>query len=164
MNIRNPTMMLSRTFASISKVFLAGLLLASVSAWAAGGYGPGSGGGTTSSGVLPGEDTSYAIEASHSCLSGGCHETSTQLLNDHANSLMTHAMVKCNACHGTHTAAQLGLPKPNLTGYYPGIGATGYVVGKDRCLTCHTAQLSKAGHPKNPGTCTGCHTPHVFGK
>lgn len=155
-------MLLSRTSASILKVFLTGLLLASVSAWAAG---PGSGGGgTTTSGTLPGEDTSYAIEKSYSCLTGGCHETNTQLLTEHANSLMTHAMVKCNACHGTHTASQLGLPKPNLTGYYPGIGATGYVVGKDRCLTCHSAQLTQGGHPKNPGTCTGCHAPHVFNR
>jgi hypothetical protein len=153
-------MMLSRTFASTFKGFLAGLLLASASAWAAG---PG-GGGTTASGVLPGEDTSYAIEKSYSCLSGGCHETNTQLLNDHAKSLMTHAMVKCNACHGTHTASQLGLPKPNLTGYYPGIGATGYVVGKDRCLTCHSARLLQKGHPSNPSDCTACHAPHVFSK
>lgn len=159
--------MQSRSFASILKLFLAGLLLAGTSAWAAGpggGGGGNGGGGSTTSGVLPGEDTSYAIEKEYSCLSGGCHETSTQLLNEHAASLMTHAMVKCNACHGTHTAAQLGLPKPNLTGYYPGIGATGYVVGKDRCLTCHSAQLSTANHPKNPGTCIGCHAPHVFGK
>jgi hypothetical protein len=150
--------MQSRTFASILKLLLAGLLLASISAWAAGpGWG---GGGGTTSGVLPGEDTSYAIEKEYSCLSGGCHETNTQLLNEHAASLMTHAMVKCNACHGTHTAAQLGLPTPNLTG----IGATGYVVGKDRCLTCHSAQLSTANHPKNPSACIGCHAPHVFGK
>ena len=153
-------MMLSRTFASIFKVFLAGLLLASASAWAAKG-GPG-GGGTTTSCVLPGEDTSYAIEKEYSCLTGGCHETNTQLLTEHAGSLMTHAMVKCNACHGTHTASQLGLPKPNITGYYPGIGATGYVVGKDRCLTCHSARLLQGGHPNNPGECISCHTPHMF--
>lgn len=154
-------MMLSRTFASIFKVFLAGLLLISASVWAAKG-GPGGGGGGTTSGVLPGEDTSYAIEKEYSCLTGGCHETNTQLLTDHANSLMTHAMVKCNACHGTHTASQLGLPKPNITGYYPGIGATGYVVGKDRCLTCHSARLLQGGHPNNPGECISCHTPHMF--
>ena len=146
-------MMLSRTFASIFKVFLAGLLLTSASAWAANG---------TTSGVLPGEDTSYAIEKEYSCLTGGCHETNTQLLTDHANSLMTHAMVKCNACHGTHTASQLGLPKPNLSGYYPGIGATGYVVGKDRCLTCHSARLLQGGHPNNPSECISCHAPHMF--
>lgn len=151
-------MMLSRTFASTFKGFLAGLLLASASAWAAG---PG-GGGATASGVLPGEDTSYAIEQEYSCLTGGCHETNPNLVTQHAGSLMTHAMVKCNACHGTHTAAQLGLPKPNLTGYYPGIGATGYVVGKDRCLTCHTAQLSAPNHPSKPKSCTGCHVPHLF--
>ena len=154
-------MRLSRTFASISKVFLAGLLLASASAWAA-KAGPGSPGGTTTTGVLPGEDTSYAIEKEHSCLTGGCHETNTQLLTEHAGSLMTHAMVKCNACHGTHTAAQLGLPKPNLTGYNPSIGATGYVLGKDRCLTCHSARLLQGGHPNNPSECISCHTPHMF--
>ncbi len=147
---------------SLFKVFLAGLLLASTSAWAAKGS-PGYGGGAAG-GVLPGEDTSFAIENSYSCLSGGCHENNTQLLNEHASSLMTHAMVKCNACHGTHTAADVGLPKPNLTGYYPGIGATGYVVGKDRCLACHSARLTQGGHPNNPGQCVGCHTPHVFGK
>ena len=152
----------TRTHMSICKVFLAGLLLASTSAWAAKGS-PGYSGGTTS-GVMQGEDTSFAIENSYSCLSGGCHENNTQLLNEHASSLMTHAMVKCNACHGTHTAADVGLPKPNLTGYYPGIGATGYVVGKDRCLTCHSARLTKGGHPNNPGQCVSCHTPHVFGK
>ena len=156
-------MMLSRTFASIFKFFLAGLLLASASAWSA--KGGGGGGGTTpttTSGVLPGEDTSYAIEKEYSCLTGGCHETNTQMVTEHANSLMTHAMVKCNTCHGTHTAAELGLPKPNLTGYYPGIGAIGYVMGKDRCLTCHTAQLSAPNHPSKPNACTGCHVPHMF--
>ena len=155
-------MMLSRTFASISKVFLAGLLLAGVSAWAAGPGSGGGGGGTATSGVLPGEDTSYAIEKSYSCLTGGCHETNTQLLTEHANSLMTHAMVKCNACHGTHTRSELGLPKPNLTGYNPSIGATGYVLGKDRCLTCHSARLLQGGHPNNPSECISCHTPHMF--
>jgi hypothetical protein len=158
-------MMSSRIFASFFKVVLAGLLLTSVSVWAGKGGPGGGGGGTPTGGLNANEDTSYAIEKEYSCLTGGCHETNTQLLNDHAGSLMTHAMVKCNACHGTHTAAQLGLPKPNLTGYVPGLGATGYVVGKDRCLTCHSAQLlSGTGHPNNPGTCTGCHAPHVFSK
>jgi hypothetical protein len=137
-------MMLSRTFASIFTAFLGGLLLASMSSWAA-------------------EDTSYAIEKEYSCLSGGCHETNTQLLNGHASSLMTHAMVKCNTCHGTHTAAEVGQPKPNLTGYHLGLGATGYVVGVDRCFACHSAQvLSKAGHPHKPTECNSCHTPHAF--
>jgi hypothetical protein len=154
-------MMLSRTFALVLKVFLAGLLLAGASAWA----GKGAPGGTTSTtGIRAGEDTSYAIEAEYSCLTGGCHETNTTLVTQHANSLMTHAMVKCNACHGTHTAAQRGLPKPNLTGYYAGIGATGYVVGKDRCLTCHSARLLQGGHPNNPGECISCHAPHAFNK
>jgi hypothetical protein len=108
------------------------------------------------------EDTSFAVEYSYSCLGGGCHETNTKLVTDYSQSLMTHAMVKCNACHGTHTAAELGLPKPNLTGYVPGKGATGYVVGKDRCLTCHSSALSLKGHPKYPGECLSCHGPHVF--
>ena len=153
-------MMISRTFALIFKVFLAGLMLASASAWA--GKGSGAGGGGTTTGIRAGEDTSYAIEAEYSCLTGGCHETNTTLVTQHSNSLMTHTMVKCNACHGTHTRSELGLPKPNLTGYNAGIGATGYVVGKDRCLTCHSARLLQGGHPNNPGECISCHAPHMF--
>ncbi len=107
-------------------------------------------------------DTSFAVEYSYSCLSGGCHENNAQLVDEYSQSTMTHAMVKCNACHGTHTADTVGEEKPNLTGYQPGIGATGYVVGKDRCLTCHTAALTQSGHPHNPGECVSCHTPHVF--
>lgn len=151
-------MMLTRTITLIFKVFLAGLMLAGATAWAA------KGGGTTAttSGIRTGEDTTYAIEAEYSCLTGGCHETNTTLKTQHSNSLMTHVMVKCNACHGTHTSSQLGLPKPNITGYYPGIGATGYVVGKDRCLTCHSARLLQGGHPNNPGECISCHAPHMF--
>lgn len=121
----------------------------------------GKGGGTTPT-TTQVFDTSFAVEYSYSCLGGGCHETNTKLVTDYSQSLMTHAMVKCNACHGTHTAAELGLPKPNLTGYVPGMGATGYVVGKDRCLTCHSSALSLSGHPKNPGECLSCHAPHVF--
>lgn len=129
---------------SLLKVCVAALLLASVPGWAA-------------------EDTSYAIEKEYSCLSGGCHETNAPLMSSHASSLMTHAMVKCNACHGTHTAAEVGQPKPNLTGYHPGIGATGYVVGVDRCFACHSAQvLSKVGHPHKPTQCNSCHAPHAF--
>ncbi|MBI3187105.1 MAG: hypothetical protein HYZ31_04415 [Gammaproteobacteria bacterium] len=107
-------------------------------------------------------DTSFAVEYSGACLSGGCHEASAKLVNDYSQSLMTHAMVKCNACHGTHTAVEVGLPKPNLTGYYLGMGATGYVVGKDRCLTCHSSALTASKHPKNPGECVSCHAPHIF--
>lgn len=151
-------MMLTRTFTLIFKVFLAGLMLAGATAWAA----KGGGSTTTTSGIRAGEDTTYAIEAEYSCLTGGCHETNTTLVTQHSNSLMTHTMVKCNACHGTHTRSQLGLPKPNITGYYPGIGATGYVVGKDRCLTCHSARLLQGGHPNNPGECISCHAPHMF--
>lgn len=112
--------------------------------------------------AAPNFDTSFAVEYSHSCLSGGCHETNTQLVDEYSQSYMTHAMVKCNACHGTHTASTVGQEKPNLTGHYPGIGATGYVVGKDRCLVCHTAALAQNGHPSNPGECLSCHAPHVF--
>ena len=109
-------------------------------------------------------DTSFAVEYSYSCLSGGCHEGNAKLVDDYSKSLMTHAMVKCNACHGTHTAVDVGKPKPNLTGYFPGIGATGYVVGKDRCLTCHSSTLTVRGHPSNPGECISCHAPHMFAK
>lgn len=107
-------------------------------------------------------DTSYAVEASYSCLTGGCHENNTVLMDGYKASYMTHTMVKCNTCHGTHTAAEVGLPKPNLTGYVGGMGATGYVVGKDRCLACHTSALAVSGHPKNPGECLSCHGPHAF--
>lgn len=106
-------------------------------------------------------DTTFAVENSYSCLTG-CHASNTALVNGYSASRMTHFMVKCNTCHGTHTAAEVGLPKPDLTGYYSGIGATGYVVGKDRCLTCHSAVLSKKGHPNNPSECISCHAPHVF--
>jgi len=58
----------------------------------------------------------------------GCHEKNATLMTGYKASYMTHAMVKCNACHGTHTAAELGKPKPNLTGYISGMGATGYKV------------------------------------
>jgi len=107
-------------------------------------------------------DTSYAIEYSHSCLSGGCHENDAQLVEEHAGSFMTHAMVKCNACHGTHTADSVGEEKPNLTGYYPGIGATGYQVGDDRCIACHTPTLDSYNHPNRTWDCVSCHRPHRF--
>ena len=98
-------------------------------------------------------DTSFAVEFSYSCLSGGCHETDQNLVNEYAESKMTHTMVKCNACHGTHTAETVGQDKPNLTGYYPGIGATGYKVDTDRC-----------GGKKSGDNCYSCHAPHVFSK
>jgi nitrate reductase cytochrome c-type subunit len=106
-------------------------------------------------------DTSYAVEASSSCLSGGCHEKNSTLMTGYKASYMTHVMVKCNACHGTHTAAELGKPKPNLTGYISGMGATGYKVPKDRCVACHSA-ASGQGHPNNPTECLSCHAPHQF--
>ncbi len=110
-------------------------------------------------------DTSFAVEYSYSCLTGGCHETNAKLMSDYAATPMSHVMVKCNACHGTHTAAEVGLPKPNLTGYTAASsGATGYVVGKDRCKACHEAVLSNRGHPNNPGECLSCHAPHIFSR
>ena len=134
------------------------LALGTMSFAIAGKGGPG--GTTTTTQVF---DTSYAVEASSSCLSGGCHETNATLLNGYSQSYMTHVMVKCNTCHGTHTAAELGKPKPNLTGYYSGIGATGYKVPKDRCVACHSS-ASGQGHPNNPGECLSCHAPHKFAK
>ena len=107
-------------------------------------------------------DTSFAIEYSGSCLSGGCHETDTQLVDEHANSFMTHVMVKCNACHGTHTADEVGWEKPALTGYYPGVGKSGYLVGDDRCIACHTQTLDDEAHPDGYRACAECHTPHRF--
>ena len=124
---------------------------------------PGNGpGGSGNTGLDPEFDTSFAIEYSHSCLSGGCHETDPGLVEEHAESFMTHVMVKCNACHGTHTAATVGEEKPNLTGYYPGIGPTGYQVGDDRCIACHTPTLDNPDHPDRTWDCVGCHTPHQF--
>jgi hypothetical protein len=123
--------------------------------WAGNGYGGPHGQVTTQN-----FDTSYAVESSQSCLGGGCHETDQQLLEEYSASFMTHVMVKCNACHGTHTAETVGLEKPNLTGYYPGIGATGYIVGRDRCLTCHNDQHVRGR--KAQDECKSCHQPHVF--
>jgi hypothetical protein len=151
MNTMNLKNLLSSKLAT--QVVMAFAMSTSSGSWAA------PGGGTTITQVY---DTSFAVEYSGACLSGGCHETSTKLVNDYSQSLMTHAMVKCNACHGTHTAAEVGKPKPNLTGYYLGMGATGYVVGKDRCLTCHSSALTASKHPKNPGECVSCHAPHIF--
>lgn len=108
-------------------------------------------------------DTTYAVEKEYSCLTGGCHETNATLMTGHKASYMTHVMVKCNTCHGTHTAAEVGKPKPNLTGYIAGMGATGYLVPKDRCVVCHSA-ASGQGHPSNPGECLSCHAPHAFAK
>lgn len=117
-------------------------------------------GGTTPTQVF---DTSFAVEFSYSCLSGGCHEKDQKLVDEYAASKMTHTMVKCNACHGTHTAATVGQEKPNLTGYYPGIGATGYKVDTDRCKTCHNNEHVAAEGKKAGDNCYSCHAPHVFG-
>ena len=107
-------------------------------------------------------DTSFAVEFSYSCLSGGCHEVDQNLVNEYAASKMTHTMVKCNACHGTHTADTVGLEKPNLTGYYPGIGATGYQVDTDRCKVCHNNEHTGGPGGKSGDNCYGCHAPHTF--
>jgi hypothetical protein len=107
-------------------------------------------------------DNGFAVEYSYSCLSGGCHEIDQALVDDYSQSYMTHVMVKCNACHGTHTAETVGEEKPNLTGYYPGIGPTGYEVGVDRCLVCHSAVEQSGGHPASTEDCMRCHLPHRF--
>ena len=107
-------------------------------------------------------DTSFAVEFSYSCLGGGCHEIDQNLVNEYAASKMTHTMVKCNACHGTHTAETVGLEKPNLTGYFPGIGSTGYKVDTDRCKMCHNNEHSSSGANKSSDNCYNCHSPHVF--
>ena len=117
-------------------------------------------GGTNATQVY---DTSFAVEFSYSCLSGGCHEQNQTLLDEYAASKMTHAMVKCNACHGTHTAETVGLEKPNLTGYYPGIGSTGYSVDTDRCKVCHNNEHVGGPGGKSGDNCYSCHEPHVFG-
>lgn len=147
------------------KSVLAGLIilaLASSASWA--GKGPGGPGGEPAPGDPDVQvfDTSFAVEFSYSCLGGGCHETDQNLVNEYAASKMTHTMVKCNACHGTHTAETVGLEKPNLTGYYPGIGATGYKVDTDRCKVCHNNEHSDSGRSKSGDNCYSCHAPHVF--
>lgn len=131
----------------------------STCAWAARGGGGGGGGGTT---PTQNYDTSFAVEYSYSCLEGGCHENNQTLVNQYSDSVMTHVMVKCNACHGTHGADTVGTAKPNLTGYFPGIGATGYEVGRDRCKACHNNQHNGGRASKND--CKSCHIPHVFAK
>lgn len=140
-------------------IVLVSLAMHSMAIAANGRGGPGAGGNAA---LDPRFDTSFAIEYSDSCLSSGCHETDAQLVEEHAGSFMTHAMVKCNACHGTHTADTVGEEKPNLTGYYPGIGAEGYEVGDDRCIACHTPTLEGNDHPKRTWDCAGCHRPHGF--
>lgn len=149
-------MMNRKTFCRMVATVTMAFLYTAALAWHEGG---GGGGGTLDTERF---DTSFAVEYSYSCLSGGCHEQNTTLLNEYSQSFMTHAMVKCNTCHGTHTAAELGKPKPNLAGYTSSSGATGYKIPKDRCLACHTAVLTQSMHPKNPSECKSCHQPHVF--
>jgi hypothetical protein len=148
---------------SIKSVIACLLILALGSSVSSAGKGPGGpgGGGTPPPASTQVFDTSFAVEFSYSCLGGGCHETDQTLVNEYAASKMTHTMVKCNACHGTHTAETVGLPKPNLTGYYPGIGATGYKVDTDRCKSCHNNEHSGGGKKAGDG-CYSCHAPHVF--
>ncbi len=125
------------------------------------GNGPGGLAGNDDTNLDPRFDTSFAVEYSDSCLSG-CHENDSRLVEEHAGSFMTHLMVKCNACHGTHTADTVGKEKPNLTGYYPGIGSTGYQVGDDRCIACHSATFDNPEHPNKTWDCASCHVPHEF--
>lgn len=129
------------------------LLLVMLTSW----YGP------NDASAAPVYDRSFAIENETTCL--GCHASNTDLVDQHARSAMTHVMVKCNACHGTHTESEVGNEKPNITGFYPGIGVSGYMVGDDRCLVCHAdVKSQQTGHPVNNGqVCKSCHTPHVFG-
>ncbi|MDH5572878.1 MAG: hypothetical protein OEY89_14020 [Gammaproteobacteria bacterium] len=141
-------------------VLLSVIILACSNAWAGKGK-SGDGGGTTTP-TTQVYDTSYAVEFSYSCLGGGCHETNQKLVDEYAAAPMTHVMVKCNVCHGTHTADTVGTEKPNLTGYYPGIGATGYTVGNDRCKTCHNNQPNHQSGRKSANDCISCHVPHVF--
>ncbi|MCW8826585.1 MAG: hypothetical protein OQK78_09205 [Gammaproteobacteria bacterium] len=136
---------------------LSALMLSATTTWA--GNGPGGPGGAGGSDQV--YDTSFAVEFSYSCLGGGCHETNQQLVDEYAASKMTHTMVKCNACHGTHAEDTVGLPKPNLTGYYPGIGATGYQVDTDRCKVCHNNEHAGGGN-KSSDNCYSCHAPHEF--
>ena len=107
-------------------------------------------------------DTSFAVENSYACTSGGCHESDAVLMEEYAASFMTHTMVKCDACHGTHNAAEVGADKPNLTGYYPGIGPTGYLVGHDRCIACHMEAFESTEHQNRTADCVECHGPHRF--
>ncbi|MCW9012734.1 MAG: hypothetical protein OQL06_03050 [Gammaproteobacteria bacterium] len=149
---------------SIKSMLASLMILALASSLSFAGNGPGGPGGSGGGGgTAPAQvfDTSFAVEFSYSCLGGGCHETDQNLVNEYAESKMTHTMVKCNACHGTHTAATVGLEKPNLTGYYPGIGATGYRVDTDRCKVCHNNEHTGGGR-KSGDNCYSCHAPHVF--
>lgn len=149
---------------SIKSVIAGSIVLALASSISYAGNGPGGGnsggGSTTPTQVF---DTSFAVEFSYSCLGGGCHETDQTLVDEYAESKMTHTMVKCNACHGTHTADTVGQEKPNLTGYYPGIGASGYQVDTDRCKVCHNNEHTGNGN-KSGDNCYSCHQPHVFTK
>ena len=146
---------------SIKSVLASLLILALGCSLSFAGNGPGGPGGGGNSNTTQVFDTSFAVEFSYSCLSGGCHETDQNLVNEYAASKMTHTMVKCNACHGTHTADTVGLEKPNLTGYYPGIGASGYQVDTDRCKVCHNNEHTGGGN-KSGNDCYSCHAPHIF--
>lgn len=151
---------LNKSIKSLLACLIILVLGSSVSFAGKGSGGPGGpGGGDTTTQVF---DTSFAVEFSYSCLSGGCHEKDQKLVDEYTASKMTHTMVKCNACHGTHTATTVGQEKPNLTGYYPGIGATGYKVNTDRCKVCHNNEHTGSGK-KAGDSCYSCHAPHVFG-
>ncbi len=143
------------------KSLLACLMILALGSSVSFARGPGGGGPAPDPAPTQVFDTSFAVEFSYSCLSGGCHETDQTLVDEYTASTMTHLMVKCNACHGTHTADTVGQEKPNLTGYYPGIGATGYAVDTDRCKVCHNNEHTGGGK-KSGDNCYSCHVPHVF--
>ncbi len=154
-------MKLTKIISKTVTVSLLSLVTPAMHSMAVSGNGPGGPGGGGDTGQDTRFDTSFAVEYSYSCLSG-CHENDTQLLEEHAGSFMTHVMVKCNACHGTHTVDTVGEEKPNLTGYYPGIEPGEYQVGDDRCIACHTPTLDNPNHPNKTWDCVNCHTPHSF--
>ena len=70
---------------SVSLFSLAALALHSMAIAA---NGPGGSGGVSLDASLDSRfDTSFAIEYSYSCLSGGCHEADTQLVEEHAGTI-----------------------------------------------------------------------------
>ncbi|MDH4133311.1 MAG: hypothetical protein OEV31_00845 [Gammaproteobacteria bacterium] len=146
---------MNRKNLSIALLTGAALTLAILPPAQAGKYG---GGDTTPAATY---DTSFAVEYSSTCLSGGCHGNNATLVDGYSKSLMTHAMVKCNTCHGTHTAAEVGKPKPNLTGYSVYSGSSGYTIPNDRCNTCHSGSMNRKTQ-NDAQACKNCHAPHVF--
>ena len=157
-------MKLQNKFVTLITSLLVLMLFTTSYSWARGGWGGGGGGDPVppEDPIVQKFDTSFAVEYSYSCLSGGCHENNQSLVDEYSQSVMTHAMVKCNTCHGTHTADEVGTEKPNITGHHPGIGATGYTIPRDRCLACHNNTPKHQSGSKASSLCKSCHTPHVF--